>query len=300
VSPPSDLPHHQSGEAIGDDGEAIETASGAIETASGAIGTASGAIGTRLPDDRPTRAPTGRSARTRSRRRAAGGAAPARPASSHRLAARPPGTSRFLVLGAGELSDDIVALDLDTGVLARLHGGLPCLPDGTVEPFDVVDGLVDMHGTIDDPARPEARMVVGQLVRAGTSRGRAVRRLLRGTVAPAEPHLLGFPGSTWPYWELHGGRPSVAIVAPTRGPMLFLRSEDSTCWVRFGWHRTDNWLPVQDRRAVAALTASGRRRLAGKALAAALGFRPAYLVVAVGRPRSGYCTKTVLSILPRH
>ncbi len=235
----------------------------------------------------------------RTRRRGPSGSTPPRPASSSRLAPRPPGTERFLVLGDGALSDDIVAVDLERGVLARLHGGLPCLPDGTIQPFDVVDALVDVHGSIDDPTRPEVRMVVGQMTRAGTSRGRSVRRLLREAVAPAEPHLLGFPGSTWPYWELHGGRPSVAVVAPTRGPMLFQRTEDASCWVRFGWYRTDNWLPVQDRRAVAALTASGRRRLGGKALAAALGFRPAYLVVAVGLPRAGYCSKTVLAILPR-
>jgi hypothetical protein len=203
------------------------------------------------------------------------------------------------VLGDGALVDDVVALDLDGGVLVRLHGGLPCLPDGTIQPFDIVDAAVDLHGAIDDPTRPEARMVVGQLQRAGISRGRSAGRLLRRVVAPPEPHLLGFPGSTWPYWELRGGRPSVAVITVSRGPMLFLRSEDRSVWVRFGWYRSDNWLPVHDQRAVAALEASGHHRLSGKALVAALGFRPAYLVVAVGLPRAGYCSKTVLAMLPR-
>lgn len=203
------------------------------------------------------------------------------------------------MVGDGALTDDVAALDLDSGVLVRLHGGLPTLPDGTIQPFDVVDGVVSAHGVIDDPSRPEVVLVAGQLQRAGVKRGRKVRRLLRAMVAPPEPQLLGFPGTSWPYWELHGGRPSVAVVSASRGPMLFRRAEDGSAWVRFGWYRTDNWLPLQDPRAVAVLEASGKRRLSGKALAVALGFRPAYLVVAVGLPRGGYCTKAVLALLPR-
>jgi len=222
-----------------------------------------------------------------------------RPQTSTRLAPRPTGTERFLVLGAGSGEDDIVALDLATDVMVRLHGGLPPLPDGTIQPFDVVDGAPSAAGALDDPARPEAILLTGPLTRAGIARGRQVHRLLQRVVAPPEPHLLGFPGSSWPYWEFRGGHPSVAVVVPSRGPMLFQRSEDSTAWVRFGWYRTDNWLPVQDPAAQAALASGRRRRLTGKHLTAALGFRPAYLVVAVSRPRDGYCSKSVVAMLPR-
>ncbi|MDA8268691.1 MAG: hypothetical protein M0013_10060 [Actinomycetota bacterium] len=222
-----------------------------------------------------------------------------RPRSGRRLAPKPAGTRRFLVLGGGTGTTDVAALDLDSKVLVRLHGGLPVLPDGVVEPFDVLDGAVSPHEALDDPARPEALLIAGQLERAGVARGRRARRALRAIVAPPEPHLLGFPGTSWPYWEFHGTRPSVAIVTPSRGPMLFLRAEDGTAWARFGWYRTDNWLPVHDGRAAQALVAAGRRRLTGKSLTAALGFRPAYLVVAVGRPQDGYCTKQVLAVLPR-
>ena len=62
-------------------------------------------------------------------------------------------------------------------------------------------------------------------------------------------------------------RPSVALVVPRRGPRLFRRRDDDTVWARFGWPRSDNWLPVEDRRAMAALWASRRDRLSGKDLA---------------------------------
>jgi hypothetical protein len=118
-------------------------------------------------------------------------------------------------------------------------------------------------------------------------------------VAPAEPHLLGFPGASAPYWEFRGMRPSVALVVPSQGPVLFRRRVDSSVWARFGGGRSDNWLPVEDRRALAALWASRRDRLAGRALAHALGFRPHVVVVALSRPRDGHCYKIVTAILPR-
>lgn len=218
--------------------------------------------------------------------------------SSRRLAPAPEGTRRYLVLGVGSGEDDAVALDMSSGVLLRLHSTQLPLPDGTIQPFDVVDAALSTAGPIDDLARPETVLVSGPLVRAGVARGRRVAKQLRRLIAPPQPHLLGFPGSTWPYWEFHGDQPSVALVTPSRGPMLFRRSEDGTAWVRFGWYRTDNWLPVQDPLAQTVLATSRRHRLSGKQLAEALGFRPVYLVVAVSRPRAGYCSKGVLAILP--
>jgi hypothetical protein len=123
--------------------------------------------------------------------------------------------------------------------------------------------------------------------------------VVRHLVAPEESPLLGFPGTSAPYWEFHGMRPSVALVVPRRGPVLFRRRADGTVWARFSAARSDNWLPVEDRRAMAALWASRRDRLSGKDLSTALSFRPHFIVVSVSRPRDGHCYKTVTAILPR-
>jgi hypothetical protein len=68
--------------------------------------------------------------------------------------------------------------------------------------------------------------------------------------------------------------------------------------MRFGWERTDNWLPVEDPIAIEALNRADNQRLSGKALAAALGFRPHLLVITLSRPKSGHCYKTVSAVLP--
>jgi hypothetical protein len=80
---------------------------------------------------------------------------------------------------------------------------------------------------------------------------------------------------------------------------VFRRRADDSVWARFGSPRSDIWIPVEDRRAIAALWAARRDRLSGKDLDAALGFRVNYLLVTLSRPRHGHCYKTVAAFLPR-
>jgi len=224
----------------------------------------------------------------------------ATPRASRRLRRIPPprrGAHRHMVLACGE--DDVAAVDFGSGALVRLRVESPEGTDPSLAPFDLVDAMWAADLERDDLAQPEAISIDGELQAVGALRGRRARRLLRHLVTPAEQHLLGFPGVSAPYWELDGMRPSVALVIPSRGPLLFRREADDSVWARFGWPRSDNWMPVEDRRAVAALWATRRDRLSGKELSRALGFRPHVLVVTLSRPRDGHCYKTVAAILPR-
>jgi len=195
--------------------------------------------------------------------------------------------------------EDTTTVDLKSGAVVRLRIGWDEGREPDLMPFDVVDVMWADDPEQDDLAQPEAVTVSGVPAALGTLRGRRARRVLRSVVIPAEQHLLGFPGTSAPYWEFRGMRPSVAVVVPSRGPMLLRRREDDTVWARFGWPRSDNWLPVADPRARAALETARRDRLSGKDLEGALGFRPQILVVALSKPRDGYCYKTVASLLPR-
>jgi hypothetical protein len=202
-----------------------------------------------------------------------------------------------MVLACSE--EDIAGVDLGSGALVRLRVDPSESSGSSFAPFDVVDATWAADPERDDLAQPEAVSIDGTPKTAGALRGRQARKVLRRLVAPAEQHLLGFPGMSAPYWEFGGMRPSLALVVPSRGPILFRRSTDHSVWARFGWQRTDNWLPVEDRRAVASLWASRRNRLSGRELARELGFRPHFLVVTLSGPRDGHCYKIVAAILPR-
>ena len=206
-------------------------------------------------------------------------------------------SQRFMVLASGP--DDVCALDLRTKALVRLRFDERAGRRGELKAFDIVNAELAADPERDDLAQPEAVSISGHPEVVGTTSKHHARRLLRALVAPTERHLLGFAGSAAPYWEFRGMRPSIALVAPSIGPLLFRRQTDDTTWARFGWARNDNWLPVEDPRATACLWSTGKDRLTGKDLAGALGFRPRYLLVALTPPRAGHCYKTVTGLLPR-
>ncbi len=195
--------------------------------------------------------------------------------------------------------EDTIGVDLASGALVRVRVAWPEDHGPDLAPFDVVEAQLAEEPERDDLAQPEAVTATGLPRHLGTLHGRKVRQLLHQLAAPVEEHVLGFPGASAPYWEFRGFRPSLALLVPTKGPVLFRRVGDRTVWVRFGWGRSDNWLPVEDPLAERALDVARRDRLQGKDLAAALGFKPHYLVAVVTTPREGHCYKTVRALLPR-
>ena len=195
--------------------------------------------------------------------------------------------------------EDTTGVDLASGTLVRVRVAWPEDHGPDLSPFDVVEARLADEPERDDLAQPEAVTAEGLPRHLGTLHGRRVRRMLHRLVAPTEEHVLGFPGASAPYWEFRGFRPSLALIEPTKGPVLFRRIEDRSVWIRFGWGRSDNWLPVEDLAAERALDVARRDRLQGKDLASALGFKPHYLVAAITMPRDGHCYKMVRAVLPR-
>lgn len=214
---------------------------------------------------------------------------------------------RIMVVGGGQLRllvlactrEDTTAVDLASGALVRLRVPWPTDHDPDLTAFDVVEATVANDPERDDLAQPEALSAAGLPRHIGTLRGRKVRRMLMRLAAPPGGPLLGFAGTSAPYWDFRGSRPSVALVVPTRGPQLIRRREDGSTWARFGWERDDVWLPVLDLAASRALDAARRDRLSGKSLASALGYRPHYLLASLSRPREGHCYKVITALLPR-
>ncbi|MGH9099976.1 MAG: hypothetical protein ACRDV8_07080 [Acidimicrobiales bacterium] len=196
-------------------------------------------------------------------------------------------------------SEDTTGVDVASGALIRLRfpWSEGCGTD--LHPFNVIDASLAEDPEADDLAQPEAATASGEPTSLGNLRGRRAAKILSRLAVEHDGPLLGFKGPSAPYWDFRGARPSVALLEVAAHSQLIRRPTPHASCVRFRWGRDDAWIPVEDRHAVHALEASGEVQLSGKPLAAALGYTPHYLLVAVSRPRGGHCYKVCTAILPR-
>ncbi|HQU27398.1 MAG TPA: hypothetical protein PLS29_10265 [Acidimicrobiales bacterium] len=202
-----------------------------------------------------------------------------------------------LVLGSTNESTTVI--DLSSQALVRWRVPWPAGEETDLALFDVVEAVLAEDLERDDLAQPESVTLAELPRRLGTYRGRRVRVWLERLVTPADGPLFGFRGPSAPYWEFRGERPSVALVAPDRGPQLLRRPDDGSTWVRFGWFGDDIWLLCEDAHAIRTIESTRRTTLSGKELATALGFRPTYVLTTLSAPVEGHCYKSCTGLLPR-
>ena len=210
----------------------------------------------------------------------------------------PGATTYGLVLGSTR--EDTTVIDLASRAVVRWRIPWPEGSDSDLRLFDVAVATIADDPADDDLAQPEAFTLADLPRQIGTYRGRSIRSLLSDVVAPSDGPLFGFRGPSAPYWEFSGDRPSVALLVVDRGPQLLRRPEDGSTWVRFGFELDDVWLLCEDDHAIRAIDASRRASLAGKELAAALGFKPAYVLASLSAPIDGHCYKICTGLIPRY
>ena len=186
------------------------------------------------------------------------------------------------------------AVDLRTGALVRVHWTSP--PSEPLHPFDVL--VADVRRDHDALPFPQDSYLATSLEKRGTLTGRRAEKLLRPLVHPDNRPLLGAPTAKIAYWTLRADQPSIALVAPSAGPVVE-RDTRLRLRCRFRWHRLDHDLPLDDPFVDERLSHPTAVHLAGGTLDRALGWRPHRLVVALTPPRDGQCTKVVAGLLPK-
>jgi hypothetical protein len=140
--------------------------------------------------------------------------------------------------------------------------------------------------------------VVGTLVaRIGTLSGRRVERMLLPLLHPGDQPLLGFVGPSAPFWTFDGSCPSVTIVEPQANMRVNIGQNGVRCRFRFRGAIHD--LPLEDTTLLARLDWIGSNVLDTKHLEEVVDFRPHRLLVALTKPKLGYCQKVVAALLPK-
>ena len=176
---------------------------------------------------------------------------------------------QLLVLAGG--SRWCAAIHLGTGALVSARWDEPAA--ASLAPLTVARARVAGDQGHADPMRPEEIALETPPDPVGRTSRRRAERWLRPLLHPAGEHLLGFPGSTAPYWTLTGTRPSLAVVAPSPP----VRLAGGGC--RFRWRNVTYTLPVLPH----ALDGAPHH--------------PRRLVVTLSAPHEGQCYKVVAALL---
>jgi len=218
-----------------------------------------------------------------------------------------PGTRRVLepgrrltcaVLAPGP--EEWVAVDLATGAFVRVRPADTAALAGEHRALDVVMVVLGEDEDPLDPSRPEAVVPAALPERVGRLTRRRGRRLLKRLAAPERRGLplLGTRGPSIAFVDLDGTAPSVTVVRVSARTVELATRADGEAVLAISWAGVDWTIPVADPEARAAALAAAQP-LRAKPLSVALGFKPGFLVVGLGRVRDGHAPKLVLAVLPR-
>ena len=207
---------------------------------------------------------------------------------------------------------DWVVLDLASGALLRAPLDEREAPElFSAEPFSAFSVVVGDEVAPADPSRPEA-VSLAEVTDSPAPRRRSLRALLDQVVLPpSDQPLLGSVGPSVAYGDLEGDRPSVSLLAPDRGRVVFAGGDELVGHFRLGsaTHALPvalglvNWLQ-QGQLPTATGTATkrgggtrGSKRVGplGPATEPSI---PVRAVVGFDRPRGGQVRKVLLGVVP--
>jgi hypothetical protein len=150
-----------------------------------------------------------------------------------------------------------------------------------------------------DPSRPELVVPEERPVVVGSPKPRALRRFL-GRLATPEANgatILGTRGPSIAFVDLDGTAASVQLLAiPVKRLELGIGPRDEpVCSI--SWGGTTQRTRIADGAVAHAALASAPRPLRAQQITAALGYRPGYVLVGLGRIHDGHAPKLVLALL---
>ncbi len=200
------------------------------------------------------------------------------------------------MLVLAEDAEGCVGVDLESGAFVRASYGGPNRRHAHLSAFDIVTGEIAPTEQPPDVSRPEVVALTGPPQRTGQLPVRRAERYLAALRHPQRLPLLGFAGSTVPYWTLAGDRPSLSLVELTAGAQVRRSGRAYEC--RFSFQGARQQLPLTDSQVVAQLDEVGWPRYSARDLQRLLGYRPRRLIVSLSPPHRGHCYKIVAALLP--
>lgn len=219
-----------------------------------------------------------------------------------------PGTAlRLLVLAI--TPREWIGVDLGSGAFVRVQlsarsesesdepqGGPAALRP---QSFDIIALELAGRESPQDPARPEAVLQRGEPTLLGRPRRRRVRRYLRwiSVHERAGAVVLGTRGPSLAYVDVDSSAPSVELLYLGRRN-LALQRLDEEVRLKFSFAGIAQSLPVAGASLSDLAPSSPKASLGRQELIHLLGYKPEFVLVALGDVRAGHVPKMLFCVLP--
>ncbi|NNN20168.1 MAG: hypothetical protein HKL84_10020 [Acidimicrobiaceae bacterium] len=194
-------------------------------------------------------------------------------------------------------ANEIFGIDRETRAFVRFELEPNTYEDLSFNPFALWTVRLSTEPGPADSARPEL-IEVTQIIPVGQMhRKRDIAHLGKECSSPSSIPILGFNGPSVSYGQITGHSPSVTLIELTKRQAIRKNSYGEIT-VSFPWGQIIASVPIGNEAERQVFEKADRPLNTAKEIASVLGFQPKYVLVALAKPKAGYCRKMAVGLLP--
>ena len=194
--------------------------------------------------------------------------------------------------------NEIFGIDQNTNAFVRFDIEPDRFPSVSFNPFALWKVRLSDEPGIRDPARPEL-IGVTEIIPIGQVHSKsAIAQLSKECSSPSAMPILGFNGPSISYGLITGRSPSITVIELTKRQAIRKNSYGEIT-ISFPWSQIITSLPIGNQAERQLFEKANRPLNTDREIASVLGFKPKFMVVALAKPRGGYCRKVAVGLLPK-
>lgn len=194
--------------------------------------------------------------------------------------------------------NEIFAIDLASKALLRFEADHEHLSHLAFNPFALWKIRIEGNDIPLDPSRPELVEVSEATALGQLNKKRQVSQLCKASLAPEELPLLGFNGPSISFSRVNGMSPSMTLVELSKRQSV-RKNTYGEITISFPWGGIIPSLPLGNEAEREIFARADRPLNSDTEVGSVLGFHPGYAVIALAKPKAGYCKKVAVGLLPK-
>lgn len=208
------------------------------------------------------------------------------------------GENEYLEIAVlANFGNEIFGIDQESKAFVRFDINSSKFDHLTFNPFALWRVHLSGERATADPSRPELIEITDVEPIGQVHKKRSISVLGKECSSPTSIPILGFNGPSISYGQITGKTPSVTVIELEKRQAIRKNSYGEIT-ISFPWGQIIASLPIGNEYERQVFEEANRPLNSDKEIASVIGFRPKYVVVALARPRAGYCRKMAVGLLP--